>query len=144
MKAIFTHSSGNVFADLGFPQNEALSYRLRSELMTELRRQIKDRGVTQQQAAEMLNVTQPRISDLVRGQIDKFSLDGLVDMIGLAGLDITVTMGTAEVCAPVIQELDLGTSFGFSDVVWTQPLREIGPNLALTLAPADMNLSQAA
>jgi predicted XRE-type DNA-binding protein len=58
----------DVFADLGFPLAEARNLRLRSELITELRKLIESRGWTQDEAAERLKVTQPRISDLMRAR----------------------------------------------------------------------------
>lgn len=64
----------------------AASMRARSELIIELTELIKKRGMTQTDAARMFGVTQPRISDLVRGKVELFSLDALVDMAAIAGL----------------------------------------------------------
>lgn len=64
----------------------AASMRARSELVIELTELIKKRGMTQADAARMFGVTQPRISDLVRGKVELFSLDALVDMAAIAGL----------------------------------------------------------
>ena len=64
----------------------AASMRARSELMIELTELIKRRGMTQAEAARLFAVTQPRISDLMRGKIDLFSLDALIDMAAVAGL----------------------------------------------------------
>lgn len=64
----------------------AASMRARSELIIELTELIKKRGMTQADAARMFGVTQPRISDLVRGKVELFSLDALVDMAAIAGL----------------------------------------------------------
>jgi len=85
-------SSGNVFRDLGFPVEEAESLKLRADLMVQIRRLIEDRKVTQATAAKMLGVTQPRISDLVRGKIDLFSIDTLVDMLARAGIRVGLTI----------------------------------------------------
>ena len=84
-------SSGNVFRDLGFSTEEAENLRIRSELMVRLARLIEDRGLTQAEAAKMLGVSQPRVSDLVRGKIDLFSIDMLVLMLAKAGLRVTLT-----------------------------------------------------
>ena len=84
-------SSGNVFRDLGFSREEAENLRIRSELMVRLARLIEDRGLTQAEAAKMLGVSQPRVSDLVRGKIDLFSIDMLVLMLAKAGLRVTLT-----------------------------------------------------
>jgi predicted XRE-type DNA-binding protein len=82
-------SSGNVFRDLGFGAEEAENLRIRSDLMIQLTKLIETRGLTQAAAAKLLGVTQPRISDLVRGKIDRFSIDGLVEMLGHAGAHIS-------------------------------------------------------
>lgn len=64
----------------------AASMRARAELIIELTELIKRRGMTQADAAKMFGVTQPRISDLMRGKVELFSLDALVDMAAIAGL----------------------------------------------------------
>lgn len=84
-------SSGNVFRDLGFSSEEAENLRLRSEMMVRLARVIDDRGLTQAEAARIFGVTQPRVSDLVRGKIDLFSIDMLVNMLAKAGLQVVFT-----------------------------------------------------
>jgi predicted XRE-type DNA-binding protein len=81
-----TRSSGNVFRDLGFSTEEAEYLRVRAELMASLQKVITSRGLKQTEAAKLLSTTQPRVSDLMRGRIDLFSIDTLVDM--LARLDI--------------------------------------------------------
>lgn len=86
-------SSGNVFRDLGFPAEEATNLKLRSDLMIRLSRLIQTRGLTQAQAAKLLGVTQPRISDLVRGKIDRFSIDTLIAMLGHAGVSVQLVLG---------------------------------------------------
>lgn len=84
--------SGNVFADLGFGPTEAENLRLRSQLMIELRKRIGALELTQSEAAQLLGVTQPRISDLVRGKIGRFSVDTLIAMLGKAGLTLSITV----------------------------------------------------
>jgi predicted XRE-type DNA-binding protein len=86
MKAV--KSSGNVFLDAGFSPAEARNLRMRSDMMTALRRFIEREGLTQAAAARRLKVTQPRISDLTRGKISRFSLDTLVNMLVDAGLQV--------------------------------------------------------
>jgi predicted XRE-type DNA-binding protein len=81
-------SSGNVFADLGFDRDEAEHLRIRSALMATIRQVINDRDMKQAEAAELFGVTQPRISDLVRGKIDLFSIDTLVEMLSRAGIRV--------------------------------------------------------
>jgi len=85
-------SSGDVFRDLGFPIEEAESLRLRADLMVQIRRLIEARKLTQSAAAKIFGVTQPRVSDLVRGRIDLFSIDTLVDMLARAGVRIDFTI----------------------------------------------------
>lgn len=85
-------SSGNVFKDLGFGPEEAEHLRIRSDLMIEVRRLIKARGLTQARAAKLFGVTQPRISNLVRGRIDLFSIDTLIDMLAQAGVRVHVSV----------------------------------------------------
>ncbi len=82
-------SSGNVFRDLGFSDDEAENLRVRSDLMISLSKLIEDRGLTQAQAAKLLGVTQPRISDLMRGKIQLFSVDSLIEMLGHAGAHVS-------------------------------------------------------
>lgn len=65
---------------------QAASMRARSELMMGLTEYINKRGLTQVEAAKLFNVTQPRVSDMMRGKIDLFSLDALMDMAAVAGL----------------------------------------------------------
>jgi len=67
---------------------EAKNMKLRAAVMMALEEQIKRQGWTQGEAARRLGVTQPRVSDLVRGKIDLFSLDALVNMVVAAGLHI--------------------------------------------------------
>ncbi len=80
-----TESCGNVFLDLGFPPDEAALLALRAELMAELRLLIRDQGWTQAEAAQRLGISQSRVSDLVRGKWDKFSLDMLITLAVRAG-----------------------------------------------------------
>ena len=68
----------------------AAHMRLRSELMMAVEREVRDWGLTQAEAARWLGVTQPRLNDLLRGKITKFSLDALVDLATRAGLAMHV------------------------------------------------------
>ncbi len=85
-------SSGNVFNDLGFPAEEAEHLRIRSTLMIHLRKLIESRGLTQAGAAKAFGVSQPRISNLVRGKIDLFTIDTLVDMLARASVRVKVVV----------------------------------------------------
>ena len=84
--------TANVFEDLGFPKQEAENLRLRSDLMTAILRLIEKEGLTQAAAATRLGVSQPRVSDLKRGKIERFSLDALVTMLGRAGIQVRLSL----------------------------------------------------
>jgi predicted XRE-type DNA-binding protein len=75
---------------VGFSPAEARNLRLRSEMMTALRRFIQKEGLAQADAAQRLKVSQPRTSDLTRGKLNRFSLDALVNMLTDAGMDVAV------------------------------------------------------
>jgi predicted XRE-type DNA-binding protein len=90
-----TRSSGNVFRDLGFGEEEAEHLRLRSTLMGALKTLIQEKGLTQAQAAKLFGVTQPRVSNLVQGRIDLFSIDTLIDMLARAGIHIDLVLSAA-------------------------------------------------
>jgi predicted XRE-type DNA-binding protein len=66
---------------------QAASMRARSELLVALQQWVKKTGVTQVESARQFGITQPRMSDLMRGKIDLFSLDALMDMATVAGLE---------------------------------------------------------
>jgi predicted XRE-type DNA-binding protein len=83
-------STGNVFADLGFQGEEAENLRIRAMLMAEAEQFIKRKGLSQAQAAARMGVSQPRISDLVRGKIGVFSVDSLIAMLSAVGLKVSV------------------------------------------------------
>jgi predicted XRE-type DNA-binding protein len=85
-----TESSGNIFEDLGFDSGEAESLRVRTRLMASLERSIRERGITQAEAAEELGTTQARISALVNGKIQTFSIDALINMLDRVGLEVDV------------------------------------------------------
>ncbi len=86
-------STGNVFRDIGFSREEAESLRHRSDLMIVLTDLIKQRRWTQAVAARAMGVTQPRISDLKHGKLDRFSLDMLVQMLCRAGVEVKIVVG---------------------------------------------------
>ena len=69
---------------------EAENLRVRSQLMRAIRQVVKTWDVSQKEAAQRLHITQPRLNDLLKGKIDKFSLDALVNMLAGANLEIEV------------------------------------------------------
>jgi predicted XRE-type DNA-binding protein len=83
---------GNVFKDLGFSAKEAAHLMIRSDLMIRLQEVIASRGLTQARAAAILHVSQPRVSDLIRGRIDLFSTDTLIDMLGDLGIKVQLVV----------------------------------------------------
>ena len=92
MKTKIRRSTGNVFADLGFPAEDAEHLKVRADLMIALTKLLDARGLSQAEAAKLLGVSQPRISDLVRGKIDKFSVDTLISMLAAAGAHVSVSV----------------------------------------------------
>jgi Uncharacterized conserved small protein len=78
--------SGNVFVDMGFDPAEAEVMRLRAEVMLRMEQLLREKGWTQAEAARQLGVTQPRISRLVKGRWEDFSLDMLLTLAARAGL----------------------------------------------------------
>ena len=74
---------------------EATNLRVRAELMEQIAGIVKDAGWTQAEAAERCNVTQPRINDLLRGRISRFSLDALVNIAAALGRRVHVELEAA-------------------------------------------------
>jgi predicted XRE-type DNA-binding protein len=90
MKERVTKSSGNVFLDLGFPPEEAAILQMRADIMADLRKFIKTKKLTQAKAADILGVSQSRVSDLIRGKWEKFSLEMLIALATKAGMRISL------------------------------------------------------
>lgn len=85
-------SSGNVFADLGFSAEDSAVLTMRAELMASLRTIIEKKRWTQVEAAQHLGISQSRVSDLVRGKWEKFSLDMLVNLVARSGRKIKLAV----------------------------------------------------
>jgi predicted XRE-type DNA-binding protein len=90
MKNAIIKSSGNVFIDLGYSPEEAAILQMRADLMTKLRKFIETRKITQADAAKILCISQSRVSDLVRGKWERFSLEMLVTLATRAGMHISL------------------------------------------------------
>ena len=88
-----TESSGNVFADLGFPNPER--EQLKAHLTLRIYRLIKQRGLTQAQAGKILGIKQPHVSALMRGQSGAFSVERLMDFLTALGQDVEITVKPA-------------------------------------------------
>ena len=91
-KLKITKSCGNVFLDLGFSPEEATILGMRTQLMGELRIKIRDMEWTQADAAEVLGISQSRVSDLIRGKWEKFSLDMLITLATRAGKKVELKL----------------------------------------------------
>jgi predicted XRE-type DNA-binding protein len=88
MRKAIVKSSGKVFIDLGYSSEEAAVLQMRADLMDNLRKIIRTKKLTQADAAKILCVSQSRISDLVRGKWEKFSLEMLVTLATRAGMHV--------------------------------------------------------
>ena len=91
-----TPKGGNVFADLGFAPNEAVKLKIKAELMLKITVWIKDNGLNQSDAAAIFGIQRTRVSDLMRGKIQKFTIDALVDMLEKARQSYTITTSFEE------------------------------------------------
>lgn len=74
---------------------EAENMKLRSALMSALKEHITNAGLSQAQAAKLFGITQPRVSDLMRGKINLFGIDALVNMVAAAGLHVEMRISNA-------------------------------------------------
>ncbi|MFT0546033.1 helix-turn-helix domain-containing protein [Allopusillimonas ginsengisoli] len=86
-------SSGNVFADLGLPDADKL--QIKSGLTVEITKAIRERGLTQAEAAKRMGLTQPKVSSLLRGEFSNFSERKLMDCLNRLGYDIEIRVQTA-------------------------------------------------
>jgi predicted XRE-type DNA-binding protein len=92
MKLKVTRSTGNVFRDVGFSRREAEHLRVRADLLIGLQSAIKKRGLTQAATAKLLGVHPPRVSDLMRGRIELFSIETLIDLLSRLGMSVKLVV----------------------------------------------------
>lgn len=92
MKKESAKSSGNVFTDLGFDPAEAAVLQMRASLMSDLRLYIENNKLTQAEAAMRLGIAQSRVSDLIRGKWEKFSLEMLITLEARLGRSVRVEL----------------------------------------------------
>lgn len=85
----FTVGSGNVYADFGFSNPEEV--KTKAELAMLITNIIKEKGLTQQQAAELMKIDQPKVSKIIRGLLSEFSIERLLKFVLLLGFDIEIT-----------------------------------------------------
>lgn len=83
-------SSGNIFADLGFPNPER--EEIKARLTLQIYRLIKQRGLTQAKAGEILGIKQPHVSGLMRGQSGTYSVERLMEFLTALGQDVQITV----------------------------------------------------
>ena len=85
--------SGNVFADLGLADAEKL--KIKTGLVVEIRKAMRSRGLTQQEAAKLMGITQPKVSDMMRGDFSNLSERKLMDCLNRLGYDIEIKVRPA-------------------------------------------------
>ena len=95
MESKIVESSGDIFKDLGFTEEQSEKLQIKSHLMSEIEAFIKNEHLTQEQASKMMGGSRPRISDVTRGRLDKFTIDALVDMLAKAGHHVHVSVEKA-------------------------------------------------
>lgn len=99
MKAQFVHGvevqrgSDNVFADLGLADAEKL--KIKTGLVIEIRKAMRSRELTQQEAAKLMGISQPKVSDMIRGDFTNLSERKLMDCLTRLGYDIEITVRPA-------------------------------------------------
>src|SRR5437667_12186691 len=87
-----TPSSGNAFRNLGFSKEEAEHLVIRADLLIQIQKVVTARRLKQAQLAKLLQVSQPRVSDLLRGRLHLFSIETLIDMPGRPGVRLRFQM----------------------------------------------------
>jgi predicted XRE-type DNA-binding protein len=87
-----TKTTDDVFQALGFSAEVAEDLRLRSELLIKLQERIRELNVAQAKVAKLLEISQPRVSDLLRGKIDKFSVESVAGMLRKLGSHVEVVV----------------------------------------------------
>lgn len=83
------HGSGNVFADLGLPNPE--EHLVKATIALAIAKTIRERGLTQEHAGKMLGLAQPKVSNLIRGELDKFTIDRLMRYMRKLDYDVTIS-----------------------------------------------------
>lgn len=85
-------TKGSIFNDLGFNEAEAENLKIRAALMRAIEKHIENNNLTQAAAAKLMGVYQPRVSDLLKGKIDKFTIDMLVNMLAKAHVSVSLVI----------------------------------------------------
>jgi predicted XRE-type DNA-binding protein len=92
MKLKMTRSSGNVFRDVGFAPGESEHLLVRADLMIKVQKLIESKNLSQAALAKSLRISKPRVSDLLRGRIDLFSTDTLIDILARLGVRVRLVL----------------------------------------------------
>jgi predicted XRE-type DNA-binding protein len=92
MKLKMTRSSGNVFRDIGFAPGEAEHLLVRADLLIKVQKLIESKKITQAELAKTLGITRPRVTELLRGRIDLFSTDALIDTLARLGVRVRLVL----------------------------------------------------
>jgi len=85
-----TSENGNIFEDLGFEPQEATKLKIKAQLMCQISEWIKEKQLKQEEASHILNITRPRVSDIICGKSGKFTIDALIDILEKAGKHVTI------------------------------------------------------
>ena len=89
---MFEIGSGNIFVDLGFPEEQSVNMLARAELMGELREVIRLKGWTQEQAAQVLKIKQPRVAEIMGMKTQHYSVDLLMKLLDRLGKQVVLTI----------------------------------------------------
>ncbi len=87
-----TPAEGNIFEDLGFAPAEAMKLKIKADLMIQLTQWIKKSNLKQADAAKLLKISRPRVSNVMHGKVEKFTIDALVDMLELTGHHVQINI----------------------------------------------------
>jgi predicted XRE-type DNA-binding protein len=89
-KTVFERGSGNVFEDLGFP--DAKELLVKANIALAIQREINARGLRQVDAAKLMGISQPNVSNILRGRLDDYSIDRLIRLLNTLGLDVEMSI----------------------------------------------------
>jgi predicted XRE-type DNA-binding protein len=92
-----THGSSNVFTDLGFSPEVAANLKIRADLMLTLREIIQSNAWSIEQAAQNIQESSATIEDLLQGEVDRFTVDRLIEMLSHCGCQVDVQVSLATV-----------------------------------------------
>ena len=92
MKLKMTRSSGNVFRDVGFGPGEAEHLLVRADLLIKIQKLIESKKLTRAALAKTLRITRPRVTELLKGRIDLFSTDALIDILARLGVRVRLVL----------------------------------------------------